>query len=471
MATRFPNTPGASRIRYSQLNTLNVNNLDRTLVSQNMLRNITSDNINSTNLNVVNITGINGYFTNLVASGTSIISTNLSLTNLNVVNLTGNNASIASLQSSGISVLNFTGTNVSVLSLTKNTIPFTNNQNKLTSIATGGNNCLLYTDNTGNYIWRNLGYIGTTSTIYGNYGANFNPTGMISGVLQGNTYMGVNSGRSEIDGAFPVDRNNIFIGNSVAQSFKVGQNNTAFGANVFTSNSSGGSNSVAIGSSAMSTLNGVSISNIGVGYNINSSNAGVTDNYNIGIGAQTLGILLTTGTNNIAIGHYTAGTGVNLTTGRNNTLLGYSSITTANSAIGRIAIGSLTAPAVDNSCYIGNPQLTLIRAGGVTGTCDLGNTGNPFGLLFNKGIQMFTGLASDCRAGQVVLSGATTTVGTTAVTAKSLIFLSSIKEGGTPGFLRISAIVAGTSFTIKSSSGVSDTSTVSWMIVEPFTQQ
>jgi hypothetical protein len=382
--------------------------------------------------------------------------------------LTGNNASIASLQSSGISVLNFTGTNVSVLSLTKNTIPFTNNQNKLTSIATGGNNCLLYTDNTGNYVWQNLAYLGTNGTIYGMYDFTI-PTGTISGALQGNTYYSRRAGHSEQDFEFPSDRNNTFIGRNAVTAFKTGQNNTAVGSSVFFT-ATGGNNTVAIGTNTMANWIGVSKSNIGVGYNINNSSANTTSNYNIGMGPNAIGSSMTTATNNTCIGDSSGNTGGTITSGNNNTLFGYYTRLSAAAGIRRIAIGSNANPSVDNSCYIGDPQLTLIRAGGVTGTCDLGNTGNPFGLLFNKGIQMFTGLASDCRAGQVVLSGATTTVGTTAVTAKSLIFLSSIKEGGTPGFLRISAIVAGSSFTIKSSNGASDTSTVSWMIVEPFTK-
>jgi hypothetical protein len=38
--------------------------------------------------------------------------------------------------------------------------------------------------------------------------------------------------------------------------------------------------------------------------------------------------------------------------------------------------------------------------------------------------------------------------------------------GGTPGFLRVSARTAATSFTILSSSGT-DTSVVAWLLVEP----
>jgi len=58
------------------------------------------------------------------------------------------------------------------------------------------------------------------------------------------------------------------------------------------------------------------------------------------------------------------------------------------------------------------------------------------------------------------------TVSNNSVAANSRIFLTSQADGGTPGFLRVSARVNGTSFTITSSSGT-DTSTVAWMLVKP----
>lgn len=73
---------------------------------------------------------------------------------------------------------------------------------------------------------------------------------------------------------------------------------------------------------------------------------------------------------------------------------------------------------------------------------------------------------SNCKMGVSALVGGTVTVSTTAVTTSSRIFLTSNTDGGTPGWLRVSARVNGTSFTITSSSG-SDTSTVAWILVEP----
>lgn len=80
-----------------------------------------------------------------------------------------------------------------------------------------------------------------------------------------------------------------------------------------------------------------------------------------------------------------------------------------------------------------------------------------------KGLQVKTGTNS--KLGTAVLSGGTVTVSNTSVTANSRIFLTSQVDGGTVGFLRVTAKTNGTSFVITSSS-ILDTSTVAWMIVE-----
>lgn len=78
-----------------------------------------------------------------------------------------------------------------------------------------------------------------------------------------------------------------------------------------------------------------------------------------------------------------------------------------------------------------------------------------------------SGAGADC-SGAAVLVGGAVTVSTTCVpatTANSRILLTSQIDGGTPGWLRVSAKTASTSFSITSSS-VLDTSTVAWWIVE-----
>lgn len=92
----------------------------------------------------------------------------------------------------------------------------------------------------------------------------------------------------------------------------------------------------------------------------------------------------------------------------------------------------------------------------VGGNISIATAGN--GLMVAEG--------SNAKMGTAALTAGAATVSTTAVTANSRIFLTSNTDGGTPGFVRVSARVAGTSFTITSSSGT-DTSTIAWMLVDP----
>lgn len=90
---------------------------------------------------------------------------------------------------------------------------------------------------------------------------------------------------------------------------------------------------------------------------------------------------------------------------------------------------------------------------GVTGGLRVGG-----GVQLEEGTNEFMGVAT--------LVNGTVTVNNTNVTANSRIFLSVQSPGGTPGSpLRVSARVAGTSFTI--STAAADTSVVAWQIVEP----
>jgi hypothetical protein len=68
--------------------------------------------------------------------------------------------------------------------------------------------------------------------------------------------------------------------------------------------------------------------------------------------------------------------------------------------------------------------------------------------------------------GVSTLVGGTVTVANTSVTANTVIMALCQTPGGTPGFLRVSARVASTSFTLLSSSGT-DTSVVGWVMFEP----
>jgi hypothetical protein len=81
-----------------------------------------------------------------------------------------------------------------------------------------------------------------------------------------------------------------------------------------------------------------------------------------------------------------------------------------------------------------------------------------------KGLKVKEG--TNARMGTATLVAGTIVVANTSVTATTRIFLTVQTAGGTQGFLRISARTAGTSFTITSTS-VSETSTVAWLLVEP----
>ena len=91
-------------------------------------------------------------------------------------------------------------------------------------------------------------------------------------------------------------------------------------------------------------------------------------------------------------------------------------------------------------------------------------TGNLKLLVAGNGIRIKEG--SNAYMGTATLVAGAATVSTTVVSSNSRIFVTSQADGGTPGWLRISARVAATSFTITSSDGA-DTSTVAWLIIEP----
>lgn len=80
-----------------------------------------------------------------------------------------------------------------------------------------------------------------------------------------------------------------------------------------------------------------------------------------------------------------------------------------------------------------------------------------------SGLRIMEGANS--KQGAVNLVGGAAVVANTSVTASSRIFLTSQVDGGTPGFLRVSARIHGISFTITSSSTI-DTSTVAFEIFE-----
>lgn len=84
--------------------------------------------------------------------------------------------------------------------------------------------------------------------------------------------------------------------------------------------------------------------------------------------------------------------------------------------------------------------------------------GAGFGLAIAEG--------ANAKQGTATLAAGSVVVANTSVTANSRIFLTGQADGGAPGWLRVSARTAGTSFTVTSSSGT-DTSTFAYEIFEP----
>jgi hypothetical protein len=138
-------------------------------------------------------------------------------------------------------------------------------------------------------------------------------------------------------------------------------------------------------------------------------------------------------------------------------------------ADGGIRWGSGSA-AVDTALTrngVANLQVTnTLQASGFTATATgfQANGGNVDIATAGKGL--FVAEGANAKQGTAVLVAGTVTVANTSVTANSRIFLTSQADGGTPGFLRVTARVAGTSFTITSSNAA-DTSTVAYEIFEP----
>lgn len=105
-------------------------------------------------------------------------------------------------------------------------------------------------------------------------------------------------------------------------------------------------------------------------------------------------------------------------------------------------------------CFIGRTGANAIEVGGAELRVN----------TVGRGLRVKEG--SNAKQGTAVLVAGSVVVSNTSVTASSRILLTSNTDGGTPGWLRVSARTAATSFTITSSSGT-DTSTVAYQIFEP----
>lgn len=144
------------------------------------------------------------------------------------------------------------------------------------------------------------------------------------------------------------------------------------------------------------------------------------------------------------------------------TLTGTPTLPTGTIGVTQTAGNSTTALATTAFVTTADNLKANIAAPTLTGDVTL-STGNLLITTIGKGTQIKTG--TNAKIGTATLVGGTATVANTSVTANSRIFLTSNTDGGTPGWLRVSAKTNGTSFVITSSSGT-DTSTVAWEMIE-----
>ena len=134
-----------------------------------------------------------------------------------------------------------------------------------------------------------------------------------------------------------------------------------------------------------------------------------------------------------------------------------------------------TASGCIDSCTFGSP-IVLTGSSGVQASIGFGGAGRSvivrdprfYGSGTAAGNQVTGGLPAVLEApllcGTVALVAGTVTVSTVKAASTTWIRLQTVAPGGTPGALFISAVVVGTSFTIKSTSAT-DTSTVAWTLM------
>lgn len=131
-----------------------------------------------------------------------------------------------------------------------------------------------------------------------------------------------------------------------------------------------------------------------------------------------------------------------------------------------------TATALQNARTIGGVSfdgtgnITVATATGgfaVSGGDLTVTSGNVAVQTAGKGLTVKSG--SNARVGTGTLSGGSLGVPNTSITANTRIFLQHLIVAGTQGFLKPTSVSNGNGFTITSSSGT-DTSTVSWFLVE-----
>ncbi len=192
----------------------------------------------------------------------------------------------------------------------------------------------------------------------------------------------------------------------------------------------------------------------GTGYNLLSENSSGTRIFSV----QDNGALYTLGS--ISAGSYLEFTGANNaiygTINSNNPMAIYGSPRLTGTSV---LAGDLLVSGGFCSGTINGAGGNVILSGG------LGEGGGKGDVIIDpKGdIRIISGVNESM--GRATLVGGTVTVSNTKVTSTCNIYLTSQVDGGTPGFIRVSARSVGSSFTVTSSSAT-DTSIIGWLILE-----
>ncbi|MDE2101938.1 MAG: hypothetical protein KGL39_32125 [Patescibacteria group bacterium] len=133
------------------------------------------------------------------------------------------------------------------------------------------------------------------------------------------------------------------------------------------------------------------------------------------------------------------------------------------------AIGALTmsdgAAWHEITAINGTPHISPIANGQINVVGSNVNVNGGGVDIQNVGAGLHVAEGANAKQGVATLAAGTVTVANTSTTATSRIFVEGNADGGAPGWSRVSARTAGTSFTITSSSAT-DTSSVAYEIFE-----
>ncbi|MFM9637594.1 glycosyl hydrolase family 28-related protein [Streptomyces turgidiscabies] len=126
--------------------------------------------------------------------------------------------------------------------------------------------------------------------------------------------------------------------------------------------------------------------------------------------------------------------------------------------------GATTCVRTDTGTIATVVGLTAVKANALNGVVNRLDPGDGSVVLAGRTVVPSGGTAA--RMGTAVMAAGTVTVNTTAITASSVVQLTTQTPGGTVGAPYVNARTAGASFVIKSTSAT-DTSTVGWRILDP----